>query len=165
MAPAMENTTLLKRGANCRFSPLGAKFYPGRKTLVKKLNSELSAEKTSSSVSNVPTFNSSWQSSDTRPHATSVARFFWVQCTKLPKIYQMITKLQNDHKIYQMAVIYIFWRAKNKPRPSKNTQTVIFGKKIYHLATQHATASNHAYVCRKVKWKTGWIEDKNLKTS
>jgi hypothetical protein len=51
----------------------------------------------------------------------------------------MTTKLQNYHKIYQMAVIHPEWPL-NEPtfsiaRPSKITQIGIFVLKIYHLAT------------------------------
>jgi hypothetical protein len=38
------------------------------------------------------------------------ARFFVIQYTKAGKIYKLITKLQNAHKIYPMVAEYYKWQ-------------------------------------------------------
>jgi hypothetical protein len=72
--------------------------------------------------------------------ANRVARCFWMQHTKMGKIYQMTIKKPNGHsffpkgrKIDLMAINYtnIFRLQKT----SKFPQSGIFGLKIYHLAT------------------------------
>jgi hypothetical protein len=37
------------------------------------------------------------------------ARFFWIQYTKMEKMYQIATKLPNGHKLYQLAAINSRW--------------------------------------------------------
>jgi hypothetical protein len=41
------------------------------------------------------------------------ARFFLTQYTKTGKNYHITTKLPNDHKVYQMAVIYSYTKYTN----------------------------------------------------
>jgi hypothetical protein len=66
---------------------------------------------------------------------------------KLGKIYQIATKLPNGHKMYQMALFYVFKMAKEYTNlfplegPRNFTQVWIFGLKRNHLATLVLTSS------------------------
>jgi hypothetical protein len=61
------------------------------------------------------------------------ARFFFVQCTKTVKNYQLNTKLPNGCNIFQKAIKCTnIFQSKSLPNLPKMG---IFGLKMYHLAT------------------------------